>query len=109
MDNQILSALKAIDVSTLTRADWIAVGMALKEEGVGFFQATAGTTIAAGKGYLVINATNAKAFYPFSDDATGIQGIFANENNEAIYNLAGQRIGKIQKGINIIGGKKILK
>ena len=33
MDNQILSALKAIDVSTLTRADWIAVGMALKEEG----------------------------------------------------------------------------
>lgn len=29
----ILSALKSIDVSTLTRADWIAVGMALKEEG----------------------------------------------------------------------------
>ena len=33
MDNNILSALKAIDVSTLSRADWIAVGMALKEEG----------------------------------------------------------------------------
>ena len=33
MDNNILSALKAIDVATLTRADWIAVGMALKEEG----------------------------------------------------------------------------
>ena len=33
MDNHILSALKAIDVSTLSRADWIAVGMALKEEG----------------------------------------------------------------------------
>ena len=33
MDYNILSALKAIDVSTLTRADWIAVGMALKEEG----------------------------------------------------------------------------
>lgn len=32
MDN-ILSALKSIDVSTLTRADWITVGMALKEEG----------------------------------------------------------------------------
>ena len=30
----ILSALKAIDVSTLSRADWIAVGMALKEEGL---------------------------------------------------------------------------
>ena len=33
MDNHILSALKAIDVATLSRADWIAVGMALKEEG----------------------------------------------------------------------------
>lgn len=32
-NNNILSALKAIDVSTLSRADWIAVGMALKEEG----------------------------------------------------------------------------
>ena len=33
MDKLILSALKAIDVADLTRADWIAVGMALKEEG----------------------------------------------------------------------------
>ena len=33
MDNNILSALKALDVSKLSRADWIAVGMALKEEG----------------------------------------------------------------------------
>lgn len=32
MEN-ILSALKAIDVSQVTRAEWIAVGMALKEEG----------------------------------------------------------------------------
>ena len=102
-ENQLVAATEDVV------ADGAQYILALKEEGVGFFQATAGTTIAAGKGYLVINATNAKAFYPFSDDATGIQGIFANENNEAIYNLAGQRIGKIQKGINIIGGKKILK
>ena len=33
MDSNILSALRALDVSQLTRADWIAVGMALKEEG----------------------------------------------------------------------------
>lgn len=32
MEN-ILSALKSIDVASLTRSDWIAVGMALKEEG----------------------------------------------------------------------------
>ena len=28
-------------------------------------------------------------------------------DNEAIYNLAGQRLGKKRKGINIVGGKKI--
>ena len=33
-----------------------------------------------------------------------------NEESEAaIYNLAGQRLNKIQKGINIVNGKKILK
>ena len=31
------------------------------------------------------------------------------EGNGAIYNLAGQRLSKMQKGINIVGGKKILK
>lgn len=33
MENNILSALKAIDVSKVTRAEWISVGMTLKEEG----------------------------------------------------------------------------
>lgn len=33
MENNLLSALRAIDVAQLTRADWISVGMALKEEG----------------------------------------------------------------------------
>lgn len=33
MDNNILAALGSLDVSTLDRAEWIQVGMALKEEG----------------------------------------------------------------------------
>ena len=33
MDHNILSALSAINVAQLSRADWISVGMALKEEG----------------------------------------------------------------------------
>ena len=33
MENNLLSALKAINVSDLSRAEWISVGMALKEEG----------------------------------------------------------------------------
>ena len=33
MESNLLSALRAIDVAQLTRAEWISVGMALKEEG----------------------------------------------------------------------------
>ena len=41
------------------------------------------------------------------DDPTGINNLDANDN-DAIYNLAGMRIGKMQKGINIVNGKKII-
>ena len=43
------------------------------------------------------------------DDATGIQNIKDLKDSKAIYNLAGQRLNKMQKGINIINGKKVLK
>lgn len=80
-------------------------------DAVGFNKTTPGTTIAAGKGYMVITGAGVKAFYPFGDDATGISTI-ANEQltiDNVIFNLAGQRIGKAQKGVNIVNGKKILK
>jgi hypothetical protein len=78
---------------------------------VGFNMTTPGTTIAAGKGYLVITSA-VKSFYPIGDDdATGISTI-ANEQltiDSAIYNIAGQRLNKMQNGINIVNGKKVLK
>ena len=81
-------------------------------EPVGFYLAETGT-IKAGKAYLE-SASGVKAFYFNGDNATGIENVNsaldANHNfNGAIYNLAGQRISKMQKGINIINGKKILK
>ena len=43
-----------------------------------------------------------------SSGAGGTQFIIHNDN-EAIYNLAGQRLQKMQRGINIVNGKKVLK
>ena len=44
------------------------------------------------------------------DDPTGIEDLNVDVNlDEAIYNVAGQRLNKMQKGINIVNGKKILK
>ena len=42
-------------------------------------------------------------------DPAGINGVETDaENNGAIYNMAGQRLQKLQKGLNIVGGKKIV-
>ena len=75
-------------------------------------------TLAAGKAYLEVAANTGggnevKAFYGFEeDDATGISLMEDGRSkmeDGAIYNVAGQRISKMQKGINIVNGKKILK
>lgn len=83
-----------------------------KPEGmeVGFYLAKVGTTIPAGKAYLVGNAL-VKVFYFDGEEATAIENVNVNDNinKGAIYNIAGQRISKMQKGINIVNGKKILK
>ena len=43
-----------------------------------------------------------------TDDPTGINlNADLNASDEAIYNLAGQRLSRKQKGVNIIGGRKI--
>ena len=81
-------------------------------EQVGFYLANSGT-IKAGKAYLE-NTSGIKAFYfGQDDDATAIEDVNVNEtqsvNDGAIYNLAGQRVDKMQHGIYIVNGKKILK
>ncbi len=82
------------------------------EEGLGFYKARAGSIIPARKGYLYLgeDGGHVKPFYPVEDDdPTAISGIFANEKDEVIFNLAGQRIGKAMNGVNIVNGKKVLK
>ena len=107
----ILGATNELVAAT---ADVVADGtqyiLAKKDEKVGFRKATSSSTIAAGKGYLVLGEAGVKAFYPFADeDPTGINGVKLAGDNAPIYNVAGQRLNKIQKGINIVNGKKILK
>ena len=67
-------------------------------------------TNGAHKAYLALPSNGVKGFaFGLEDDATGIQAIENAAENGAIYNLAGQRINKMQKGINIVNGKKVLK
>ena len=83
--------------------------LAKKNNVVGCYPVAATVTIPAGKAYLVISGTNAKPFYGFEeDDATGIEEIENAVEDGAIYNMAGQRLNKMQKGINIVNGRKVL-
>ena len=98
---------------TVTGGDCI---YALSKKGdpavVGFYPVSSSVTIPAGKAYLEYTGSNAvKGFtFVFDDDATGIGLTPTLSSKEGeIYNLAGQRIQKMQKGINIVNGKKILK
>ena len=58
-------------------------------------------------GYGEIDAEAGLAY--LMDKYDGIRDVNLNANlNNEIYNLSGQRLSRPQRGINIIGGKKVL-
>ena len=78
------------------------------EKAIGFYLAESGE-IAAGKAYLEVSGSEVKGFTFAEDGETGIVSPLGETEEGVIYNLAGQRINKLQKGINIVNGKKVLK
>ncbi len=86
-----------------------------KDDKLGFYRVSEGTTYNASqyKCYLTLPAAEARYNALFFDGtATGINnvnGSKATQNNGVIYNMAGQRINRLQKGLNIVNGKIILK
>jgi hypothetical protein len=82
--------------------------------GVGFYTLSQTGTLDAGKAYLQLPTASVagikalKIEFDENDDPTGI-AITSNTSAEenTIYNLAGQRVSKAQKGINIVNGKKV--
>ena len=84
-----------------------------------FVPIAGGTTVPAGKAILDLSSGSggsggmfAKEFtFDFGETPDGIVSPLGEteEGAGAIYNLAGQRLQKMQKGINIVNGKKILK
>ena len=67
----------------------------------------------ANRAYLNTAVSLAKGFILMFDegDATGVGSLAPDQSVEegTIYNLSGQRVSKVQKGIFIINGKKVLK
>ncbi|MBE6256020.1 MAG: hypothetical protein E7105_11040 [Prevotella sp.] len=77
---------------------------------VGFYHWDS-NNLAANRAYIDTPEGPVKGFVINWDDADGIQTIgTASEAKEKanIYNLAGQRMSHLQKGVNIVNGKKVL-
>ena len=79
--------------------------------GNNFVKVNAGV-VPAGKALLPASeVAGVKSFiFVFNDDATGITETrtATREEVEAIFNLGGQRMSKMQRGVNIVNGKKVL-
>lgn len=63
------------------------------------------------RAYLTVPDAGVKAFYFDFNDATAISETLAPTGRAGegpIFNLAGQKMSKLQKGVNIVNGKKIL-
>lgn len=76
--------------------------------GVGFYNVGASVTVPAGKAYLVIenDIITTREFVGFGN-ATAIREVQTDESaDNSLYNLAGQRVVKAQKGLFIQNGKK---
>ena len=80
-----------------------------KSSGVGFYKLTSGSTIGYGKAYLTYNGPSpARGFFGFGD-ASGIEGVSVNENeNGEVYDLQGRRVSQPTKGLYIVNGKKVV-
>lgn len=77
-----------------------------------FIKNTAGT-IRAGKAYLEVSdvPSSVKTFtFIFDDATTGIQTVerVGRDEVEQIFDLSGRRQSKMQRGINIVNGKKVV-
>ena len=116
-DYKFYSASSAVELGTtndLLASDGTVQGgeyiyaLANKTDGVGFYPVSSSIYVPAGKGYLDMTGKLVKAFYGFEDNATSINEELRMKSEESsIYNVAGQRLNKVQKGINIVNGKKV--
>ena len=81
------------------------------DEGIGFYLLVDGSKLPTGKAYLNTAGGEAKSFigFNFEGKSNAIENVSLAEelSNGRIFNLAGQQLKSLQKGINIVNGKKI--
>ncbi len=78
---------------------------------VGFYlvdTSKASPTVGANRAYMTLSGGGVKASAFFFDEATGIQNVLTGLQAGEIYDIAGRKMSKLQKGMNIVNGQKVL-
>lgn len=80
---------------------------------IGFYHVSGGSSFALGanKAYLPASGGSVKGFaINYNDLVDGIKSIDNGQLtiDNAVYNLAGQRMSKLQRGVNIVNGMKVI-
>ena len=102
--NDLVGHFKTILANTVSNA----YTLQNQAEGLGFYRYT-GTTLAGFKAYLINGASVSRFLLP-NGEVTGIDAINADSDaNQPIYDLSGRRVKNAQKGLYIVGGKKVVR
>lgn len=79
---------------------------------VGFYKTTNKFTVGAHTAYIAplpaASVESVREFIAINGEATAIKTVETEQQNGEIYNLAGQRVNKAQKGLFIQNGKKVI-
>lgn len=88
----------------------LAYGDYTNKKDLGFYYGAAdgaAFTCKAGAAYLAVPTASAVKSFALNGEATAIQSVNTTASSSTIYNLNGQRLSQLQKGINIVDGKKL--
>jgi hypothetical protein len=109
------AAAFAVSADDVTNKVYYTLQQNATHTAIGFYPKTTAGSIAGFKAYLPSSnfpSAGVKGLtFIFEDDADAIEMVKGQSsmfNGQPIYNLAGQRISKMQRGINIVNGKKVM-
>lgn len=76
----------------------------------GFYPVESAISVPAGRCYLSApSSSSARTFFLSENDATAIEALQSlTSSDSAIYDINGRRLPSLQKGINIVGGHKVM-
>ena len=112
-DNLLKGTIVGMKLDLSDETNYYSLGK--KNGAIGFYKFSGGTiNLGANKAYLDTTSSGGdiKGFLFDFNDAVGIEAIdngqLIMDNDKVIYNLAGQKMSKLQRGVNIVNGKKVL-